>query len=173
MIYNEITIINKFSDNLKMTSNCLKELDFCFDKNGVSFKGLTGWVFEQTILKCIRDEFGNSALIYTIGEQFKLSKLIIAGKKCRGQADLVVKINDNTYLIEIKHTGIFSANDCEKYLKYKKIIEDNNYKYLYLTKGESYLKFKNICKEMFGENNSFFLDEEGSWKNFINLLTSR
>ena len=74
--------------------------------------------------------------------------------------------------VEIKHTGIFSIGDTEKYEKYRKIIEDNGFQYLYLSKSETYKPYAEKYKEVFGEGNVFLLDVEGDWERFIELINN-
>jgi len=51
--------------------------------------------------------------------------------------------------VEIKHTGIFSNEDIDKYKKYRKLIEDNDFLYLYLSKSETHKPFAEKCRENF------------------------
>jgi len=130
-------------------------------------KLLKGWVFEQTIVKCLQEEFNNE---FKIEQQFKFSSFKIQGeKKSRGTADLVIESNGRKFLVEIKHTGIFSMGDIEKYEKYRKLIEDNGFRYLYLSKSETYKPYAEKYKKVFGEGNVFLLDVEGDWERFITL----
>jgi hypothetical protein len=127
-------------------------------------------VFEQTIAKCLQEEFNNEL---KIEQQFNFSSFKIQGeKKSRGTADLFIESNGRKFLVEIKHTGIFSIGDIEKYKKYKKIIENNGFQYLYLSKSETYKPYAEKYKEVFGKENVFLLDVEGDWERFIELISN-
>jgi hypothetical protein len=173
MLFNNLKVKETFDDNLIQASNALKKLDFCSSTHTseeLNFKGLVGWVFEETIFNCLKKELNSLNLRHQLRVQFNLSTLAVSGKKSKGKADLYLHTEKQNYLIELKHTGVFGLSDCDKYRKYREIINNNGYKYLYLTKGESYEKFVNECKNIFDSENAFFLDKDGDWEKFIKLI---
>ena len=134
-------------------------------------KLLKGWVFEQTITKCLLDELDEFNSEIKIEQQFKFSSFKEQeGKKSRGTADLAICYKDRKYLVEIKHSGIFSSGDTEKYKKYRKLIEKNKFKYLYLSLKETHEPYAEECREAFGKENVFLLDVKGDWERFIKSI---
>jgi len=174
MIYNEKNILEIYNNNIIEAKNKLKELSFYCQKE-VKFKGLTGWVFEQTIQKCISEEFMQLNNDYIIDEQFKLSNLS-EKKKSRGEVDLIINNENRNVLIEIKYSGFYNRNSETTYQKYFNIINEynlnneNKYYYIFLSGKESYYRYKGISKKVFGENNVFYLDEKNSWKMFTDKI---
>jgi len=167
MKYNETKIYDELNENLDEIRNSLNNLSF--NRQNAKDKLFNGWVFEQTIANCLLEEFNNEI---NIEQQYCFSKFKIQGEKtCKGTADLVVESNGKMVFIELKHTGIFNDVDVEKYKKYKKLIEDNGFQYLYLSKSESSGHFRQICKETFGEENVFLLIEgNGDWERFVERI---
>ncbi|MDE3236444.1 MAG: hypothetical protein KGO81_10855 [Bacteroidota bacterium] len=173
MLFNNQKVKEIFNDNFIKASNVLKTLDFYSNRHTneeINFRGLVGWVFEETIFSCLNNELNSLNLRHELKVQFNLSSLFVIGKKSKGKADLYLHTDKQNYLIELKHTGVFGIADYDKYRKYREIVNNNNFKYLYLTKGESYEKFVTECKNIFGSENAFFLDKDGDWEKFINLI---
>jgi len=167
MKYDNKLIKAEFEKNLEEAKKALTSLSFC--KTPEVDKLLKGWVFEQTVAKCLLDEFNNNRI--KIEQQFKFSSFEEQeGKKSEGTADLEIDYNDRKYLVEIKHSGIFSKGDTEKYKKYRKLIEKNKFKYLYLSLKETYKPYAEECREAFGKENVFLLDVEGDWERFIESI---
>jgi hypothetical protein len=166
MKYNEAKIYDELNENLVEIRNALNNLSF--NQQNAKDKLFNGWVFEQTIANCLLEEFNNEI---NIEQQYCFSKLKIQSeKKSKGTADLVIESNGKRVFIELKHTGIFSG-DVDKYKKYKKIIEDNGFHYLYLSKSETHLPYANKCKEAFGAENVFLLKEgNGDWERFVERI---
>ncbi len=81
--------------------------------------------------------------------------------------------------MEIKHSGIFEKEDFEKYSRYRKLIEDNGFEYLYFSKREKYST--NVIKSQgtFGYEKTFILEEynneekEGDWERFVKAIEKR
>lgn len=166
MKYDNTQINAEFEKNLEEAKQALTSLSFC--QTSEVDKLLKGWVFEQTIAKCLQDEF-NSEI--KIDQQFKFSSLETQGeKKSRGTADLVIELNGRKFLVEIKHSGIFSMGDTEKYEKYRKLIENNGFQYLYLSKSEIHNPYAEKCREVFGKENVFLLNVEGDWERFVEKI---
>ena len=168
MKFNNTQINFEFEKNLKEAIDALTSLSFC--QTPKVDKLLKGWVFEQTIAKCLQEEFNNELIIE---QQYKLSSLKLQdNKKSRGTADLVIELNGKKFFLEIKHTGIFNIDDFEKYKKYKNIINQNGFTYLYLSKSETHKPFTEKSKDIFGTENVFLLDVKGDWERFIRLLSN-
>ena len=57
MIFSERKISEIYEDNLRAAKTLLKSITFyCESGSEPKFSGLTGWVFEQTVLYCIQQE---------------------------------------------------------------------------------------------------------------------
>ncbi|MDA8240095.1 MAG: hypothetical protein M0Z67_06965 [Nitrospiraceae bacterium] len=97
----EAEVRDRYHDALKEAARRLKELSvFC--GRDPAFSGLSGWVFEKTIQKCIRDSLTSCGAALAIDEQFPLG-----GRK----ADLRV----GRVVVEIKSAGLFGQLDIAKY----------------------------------------------------------
>ena len=166
MKYDNKLIKAEFEKNLEEAKKALTSLSFC--KTPEVDKLLKGWVFEQTVAKCLQEELSN---ISKIEQQYKFSSFEIQDEtKSRGTADLAIFYKDRKYLVEIKHSGIFSKGDTEKYKKYRKLIEKNKFQYLYLSLKETHEPFAKECREVFGTENVFILDVDGDWERFIESI---
>lgn len=166
MKYDNTQIDAEFNKNLEEAKQALTSLSFC--QTAEVDKLLKGWVFEQTIVKCLQKELNNGS---EIEQQYKFSSFKIQdGKKSRGTADIAIEYNGRKFLVEIKHSGIFSGGDTDKYEKYRKLIEDNGYQYLYLSKSETHEPYAEKCREVFGKENVFLLDVEGDWERFVDSI---
>jgi hypothetical protein len=170
MKYDKEKIDAKFNKNLEEAKQVLLDLAFC--QTVEVHKSLKGWVFEQTIAKCLQDEF-NSEI--KIEQQFKFSSFKEQeGKKCRGTADFAIDYKGKKIFVELKQSGIFSSEDADKYKKYRKLIEkqDNGFRYLYLSQKETHNPYAEKCREVFGKENVFLLDVEGDWERFIESISN-
>jgi hypothetical protein len=156
MKYSEITVGLKYTDNLENANHALRNLDFASD-GIINFKGLNGWVFEQTIRQCLMDELKDILDEIDFKEQENL-----AG---RATVDLVV----GRVAIEIKSGGLFS-DESEKYTKWRVAAYAMGWDYLYITLDETYPQFKVSAKKAFGYENTFFLNDPGSWRKFVNRI---
>jgi len=158
MKYSEKDIDTIFINNLKLANQALAKLPVA-SGNDPSLRGLNGWVYEQTIRSCILSELDFFSTKLSIEEQFK-----IIG---RATADLLV---GNT-AIEIKAGGIF-GDESDKYTRYKEILTERGFSYLYITKQETHAPYREAMKNAFGEEFCFFLSEENSWNNFVMAVLS-
>ena len=157
MKYSEEKIEKIYKDNLDLAKDSLKKLPVSSGKE-ISLRGLNGWVYEQTIQFCLIEELELlSSGPFDVEEQFKI--------KGRAKADLLV---GNT-AIEIKAGGIF-GNESEKYKKYKAILNESGYSYLYITKQETHAPYRKAIQEAFGEKCCFFLSDKNSWRDFVNAV---
>jgi hypothetical protein len=156
MKYSEIKVDLKYTNNLENASRALRNLDFASDSI-VNFKGLNGWVFEQTIRQCLMDELRDILDEIAFNDQEKLTG--------RATVDLVV----GRVAIEIKSGGLFS-DESEKYTKWRVAAYAMGWDYLYITLDETHLPFKESAKKVFGYENTFFLNDPGSWSKFVNRV---
>lgn len=120
--------------------------------------GLTGWVYEQTIRYCLWQELLSLGLSPEVKEQVRLYG--------RAKIDLMV----GRVAIEIKALGSF-GDDTEKYERYRAKVEEKGWKYLYLTRSETYDPYRRVAVQTFGKERTFFLDTEGDWVRFIREIT--
>ena len=155
MIYSEEKIEATFAENLEKAKHGLVAVG-----NISTFRGLNGWVYEQTIRSCLNEELSSlSSIKFSIEEQFKI--------KGRASADLLV----GKTAIEIKSGGVF-GKEPEKYKKYKAILTERGYSYLYITKKETHAPYREAVKEAFGGEFCFFLTDPNSWESFVNAVLS-
>ena len=159
MKYNNETVKSIYITNLNKAIEGLKQLDVYCNRD-LKIKGLNGWVLEQTIQSCIKEELSQQNIFCNFEEQYAL--------KSRIKIDLKI---DDKILIEIKVSGIYSRNTEETYMKYKKITEEKNFEYLYITLKEGYEHYRELMYKVFGKENAFFLDRDNSeWERFINRI---
>ncbi len=168
----------RYNANIDDAKIKLKELTFCSPKE-IAFKGLTGWVFEQTFQKCLKEELiDRLKKEYEFKEQIKLSELCKGENKSRAIVDLMI-INGNIKLmIELKYGGFYGKDDGERYKNYrgkiKSISDGNNYEYIYITGSETSPLYRKKTKEAFEETSCFFFDENvgiDSWDKLILRIT--
>lgn len=125
-----------------------------------AFGQLTGWVYEQTIQHCIRRELKARKVKAEITEHDNL----------RGRVKVDLKVNN--VAIEIKHSGLFSSDDAAKYREYRKAAGAKGWRYLYVTRGESYSPYRTGIAKALGSENVFFLDTKGDWNRFVRRLVA-
>jgi len=158
MKYSEIEIDAIFNENLNLAIQALANLPVANGEKP-SLRGLNGWVYEQTIQSCLVDELDLLSTKFQIEDQFKI--------KGRANADLLV----GKTAIEIKAGGLF-GDESEKYKRYKSILTERGFSYIYITKQESYIPYREAMKDAFGEELCFFLTEENAWNNFVMAVLS-
>jgi hypothetical protein len=118
-------------------------------------KGLSGWVYEQTIRYCLCQELVEIGLTPVVKEQVPLYGRI--------KIDLLV----GNVAVEIKALGSFGKASDEKYTKYKTEVEKRGWLYCYLTRSETYKPYRLKSESIFGKEMAFFLDSEGDWPRFV------
>jgi hypothetical protein len=154
-------IQTEYEDQLKSAKDKLQEIKVFSSKEAPSFTALQGWVFEQVIHYCLKQELEDNGLKENISEQVP-----ITGRK---KADLGVS---DKILIELKVNGLFGVGDFDKYKRYRRIINDDLKKeYLFLGLKETYLKYKPMERELFGNKNTFFIENE-EWSLFVERICS-
>lgn len=157
MIYDEERVLRRSESSRKSAVRGLEALEvYCGREPHVL--GLNGWVFEQTVQICIKEELEAQQITVDIGEQVPLEGRI--------KADLAV----GTVLIEVKRRGLFEAGDIEKYQQYRQRANAKRLEYLYITGQETYQPYRDRTVQALGQENAFFLDTPGEWARFINRL---
>jgi hypothetical protein len=158
MTFDGDKIFATFEKNLKQAKNHLSKLSI-FCGRDASFAGLGGWVFEQTIQHCIRKELSAKLIKASVDEQVSLGG--------RAKADLLV----GSIAIEIKSGGLFGATDIDRYRKYRKAAKAKGYKYIFISREETYKPYRDAIIKALGKKNVFFLNKPGEWHRVIDFLT--
>lgn len=120
----------------------------------VNVKGLSGWVFEQTLRTCLEEELAKLGLSPEFEEQASLG----------GRARVDLRIG--TIAVEIKAAGFF-GDEGERYSSYRARAEAKGWHYLYVTLHETYAPYVEVARQAFGADNAFFLDRDGDWERFV------
>lgn len=155
--FDENAILTLFESNLKQAKTNLANLKVYCGKEP-SFAGLSGWVFEQTIQHCIRQELEAQDAAPTIAEQVSLGG--------RAKADLAV----GNAAIEIKTSGLFELDAVRRYRKYRRAAQERGLRYIFLSRQETYRPYRDGIIKALGRSNVFYLNERGEWERFIALL---
>ncbi len=132
-----------------------------FDGHVPNLGTLNGWVFEQTVQSCLRNELESLGIQAEMREQISLTG--------RAKADIGV---GNVFAIEIKSMGLFSKDDAGRYCRFKQVAEGKGLKYLFLTASETYLAYREGIAAALGPANVFFLDTPGDWGRFITRIAA-
>ncbi len=154
MIYNERLIEELYQRNLVDAHKLLASIQVA-DGRGPNVKGLSGWVYEQTIRYCLEQELKSRNIHPPIKEQIPISG--------RAKIDLLI----SRVAIEIKSRGAFSRYFKEKYKKYRAEVEKRGWVYFYITGRERYYNYRLMAENTFGKNRAFFLDTDGDWERFV------
>jgi hypothetical protein len=156
MKFDENAVEQIYQENLSSARLLLSSLSVAEGREPTT-KGLTGWVYEQTIRHCLSGELREYGLTPKIEEQVPLYG--------RTKVDLLV----DKVAIEIKALGIF-GNDLRKYSGYRLKSEEKGWSYLYVTRAESYKPYRTAMQSAFGNECAFFLDTDGEWARFISAI---
>lgn len=148
-----------YERNLAAAQRSLRRLPFCSERLPV-FRGLSGWVFEQTVCRFLEQELRSRRIKVGISEQF--------ATKGRSKADLCV----GKVLIEIKLSGIYGNASFEKYRAYRRHAKSAGLHYLFLSGEESYLPNRKLARKVFGARNTFFLDPDDEWPAFMERVVT-
>jgi hypothetical protein len=164
-MYKDYEIIQNYEDNLEEAKTKLKSLSW-YNGQEIKATGLNGWVFEETIQYCLKEEFLKLGKLYKIETQIKLGNRAVVDLGINNPA------NDLKVLIEIKLSGLFSPNGLAKYIKNKIIANKQGVEYLYITGYETCKPYKLNTQTEFGNDNSFFLNDGSSleWERFVNRI---
>jgi hypothetical protein len=153
MEYDENGIKKLYKDNLKAARKLLASLPVAEGREP-NTKGLSGWIYEQTIRYCLSQELMTLGLCPVMEEQIPLYG--------RTKIDLLV----GRVAVEIKALGSF-GDDARKYSKYRAKVEERGWVYFYLTGSETYERYRSETASAFGREHTFFLDKEGDWERFV------
>jgi hypothetical protein len=155
---NRISVERRYEAALVEAKRKLASLDVIRGRP-VDIKGLSGWLFEQTIRTCLETELEFKGISVPIEEQVSIGG--------RARVDLVV----GRVAIEIKAAGFF-GNEGHRYREYRTRIESKGWHYLYLTMHETHWPYVGIARRAFGAKKAFFLDQRGAWPRFIATVCS-
>ncbi len=158
MKFNERNIEKLYQKNLIEARQLLASLPIAEGREP-NLKGLSGWVYEQTIRYCLYQELIAMGLTPVVKEPVPLYG--------RTKIDLLV----GKVAIEIKALGSFGKNANEKYTRYKAEVEKRGWVYCYLTGSETYNPYRLTTESIFGKELVFFLDSEGDWSRFVREVT--
>jgi len=156
MKYDEDKVKELYQENLEDARKRLASLPVA-EGRVPNITGLNGWVYEQTIHYCLRQELmalGLSTIAEDVREQAPLYG--------RTKVDLLV----GNVAIEIKAEGSFPG-DAEKYSRYRVIVEERGWVYYYLAGSDIYRPFRLSIESTFGKERAFFLDTKGDWERFV------
>jgi len=155
--FDENAILTLFESSLKQAKANLADLKvYCGKEPG--FAGLSGWVFEQTIQHCLRQELEAHGAAPTITEQVSLGG--------RAKADLAV----GNAAIEIKTSGLFELDAVHRYREYRRAAQEKGLRYIFLSRQETYRPYRDGIIKALGQSNVFYLNERGDWERFVTLL---
>jgi len=115
MEYDENGIKKLYKDNLKAARKLLASLPVAEGREP-NTKGLSGWIYEQTIRYCLSQELMTLGLCPVMEEQIPLYG--------RTKIDLLV----GRVAVEIKALGSF-GDDARKYSKYRAKVEERGWVY--------------------------------------------
>lgn len=184
--YSRAEVLELYDNQLNEAITNLKELKInCEDEKCNVDRVLSGWIFEHVVRHCLTEEL--KGLNPEMSEQFTFDYGVSeSGKKKSAIIDLAV---NKKILAEIKVNGhqYSNWNDMridEKYANIKKKANEEGIEYLYISKKEAPKPkrenahdYRERTRKLIGEENTFFLDEEGSWERFVkrvkDLLNSK
>jgi len=129
----------------------LKKLDI-YCGNDIKISGLNGWVYEQTLQFCLKNELDMEGINIVIEEQYSLNSRI--------RVDLRIG----------KAKGMFSDDVIQRYTSYIDIANQRSLYYFYITGNESVERYRKRTIDIFGKERSFFLNVHGDWNRFIKEL---
>lgn len=153
------SIITVYDRNLKAAIAKLSQLEvYCGCIPAVS--GLNGWVFEQTIQFCLRQELRAIGVRFSIDEQVPLSGKV--------KVDFVV----GPFAVEIKSRGLFGVDGVERCRSCKDQAKEKGLEYLFFTRQEGHRPYREGIVDALGRKDAFFLDTEGDWERFVNRIAS-
>lgn len=153
MKYDKDKVESLYQENLSYARRLLTSLPVAEGREPTT-KGLSGWVYEQTIRYCLSQELTLSGIFPVIKEQVSLYG--------RSKVDLLV----GRVAVEIKALGSF-GDDAKKYSAYRAKVEEKGWAYCYLTRSETYPRYRLAAECAFGKDRAFFLDTPGDWERFV------
>lgn len=156
-VFNQRQIHELYESNCAAAIQKLSEIP-AFCGKDPKFTGLRGWVFEQTIQCCLRQELEHCHVKIELEEQVAFHSRI--------KADL----RTQSAIIEIKVSGAYGRPVIEKYARYRKLASADGLAYLYLTGREAYKPYHEGMIQALGPENAFFLDTDGEWERFVRRI---
>ena len=150
------TIDKRYHAALKQAEQKLASVDVACGRP-VNVRGLSGWVFEQTVRTCLEEELKNLGIEVDVKEQ-----VTIGG---RVRIDLLF----GCVAVEVKAAGFF-GDESNRYSGYRKMVEKKGWHYLYLTLHETYKPYVGMARKAFGSDKAFFLDQKNSWPQFVSTV---
>ena len=153
MKYDEDTIERQYDENLTEAQQRLSSLPMA-DGRKPNIGGLNGWVYEQTIRQCLKEELTRLGQNPTIEVQVPLYGKV--------KIDMLIE----NIAIEVKRAGSFGAGD-RKYSSYRTKVEEKGWLYYYVTGTETHKPYRLETISTFGNERAFFLDTEGDWQRFV------
>ena len=159
MKYDENEVDKLYQENLSAARKLLASLPVAEGREPTTkTKGLTGWVYEQTIRHCLSQELKALGISPIIKEQVTLYG--------RATIDLLV----GRVAVEIKALGSFGG-DARKYSGDRAAkVEEKGWVYCYLTQSETYRSHRLATESAFGKERAFFLDAQGDWERFVKAV---
>lgn len=157
ILFDEGQVRRLFDSSLEAAKLKLRTLEVC-SSDDPAFRGLTGWVFEQTVVYCLRKEIEAESRRPEIRQQVSLGG--------RASADCAI----GSVAIEIKARGLFDRHAAARYHQYSLAARSKGYSYIYVTLGEKYAPYRSAIADAVGHNNAFFLDTEGQWEKFVQRI---
>ena len=152
------TIEADYSSALKEARHALASLPFA-ENAPDKVRGLSGWVFEQVLLRRLRGALANKGVKPEIIYQAPISG--------RATVDFVI----GSVAIEAKVSGAYDDSR-PKYRRYRKAVEAKRWNYVYVTLEETYEPNVRRAQEVFGRNRAFFLDRPREWGRLISTIVS-
>jgi hypothetical protein len=150
------TIESRYIEAEAQAYKLLESLDVAHGKP-TKIRGLSGWVFEQTVRSGIEAELKKKKIKCEISEQVSIGG--------RAKIDLVI----GNVALEIKVSGFYD-NIEEKYSEYRKRIEKKGLAYFYVTLYEDWLPNLKMAARVFGSKKVFVLSNPRDWKRLVSEL---
>ena len=155
--YKQNEVWDLFESSLSSAKRKLAQVEVA-ERRLPTFKALRGWVFEQTIQYCLRNELASDKRKPEWQEQVGLGG--------RAIVDLLI----GNVAIEIKLSGLYDKLAIERYGRYAKLARSKGWSYLYITGEEAYSAYQEGIVRAVGKENAFFLDEPGEWNWFVRRI---
>lgn len=152
------TIEADYYSALKKARDALASLPFA-DKAPDKARGLSGWVFEQVLLRRLSRALTNRGVRPIVIHQTSISG--------RATVDFVI----GSVAIEAKVSGAYD-DFRPRYRRYRKAVESKGWHYVYVTLEETYEPNVRKAQEVFGRNRAYFLDSPREWGRLITTIVN-
>jgi hypothetical protein len=158
MNYDAKKVLALFDRSLEEAKSALRGLAVAAGREP-RFSGLNGWVFEQTVEHCLREELELLGPTSDVEEQVALG----------GRAKVDLRVGRTA--IEIKRSGLFGDSDVARYTTYRALAEEKGWRYVFLSGAESYGPYRTGIIKALGSQNVVILDGEGGeWERFVGIV---